>query len=79
MTRNSGAFLVRWATLHTKAKHGGLTCYPAEHARLKDHVAQMDGQLDAQIQEGGKHVADFGLSRVHSARVSLHHWESGLT
>lgn len=30
-----------------------LTDYSEEHARLKDHVAQMDGQLDSQIQEGG--------------------------
>lgn len=41
----------------------------AEHARLKDHIAQMDGQLDAQIQEGGKHVAGFGLSLVHFCAV----------
>lgn len=24
------------------------------HARLKEHVASMDGQLDAMIQEGGE-------------------------
>lgn len=24
------------------------------HARLKEHIARMDGQLDAAIQEGGK-------------------------
>lgn len=29
-----------------------LTCI-TEHARLKDYVSSMDGQLDAQIQEGG--------------------------
>lgn len=29
----------------------------------------MDGQLDAQIQEGGKHVAGFGLSLVHFCAV----------
>lgn len=25
-----------------------------DHAKLKEHVSQMEGQLDAQIQEGGK-------------------------
>lgn len=34
----------------------------AEHARLKDHVGQMDGQLDARVQEGGK------LSNLKSLR-----------
>lgn len=30
-----------------------------EHARLKEHVAYMEGQLDAQIQEGGKYLSFF--------------------
>lgn len=25
-----------------------------EHSRLKDYIAQLDGKLDAKIQEGGK-------------------------
>lgn len=25
----------------------------SDHAKLKDHVATMEGQLDAQVQEGG--------------------------
>ena len=32
----------------------------AEHARLKDYVSSMDGQLDAQIQEGGMIFFFFG-------------------
>jgi hypothetical protein len=30
-----------------------LTVYP-DHARLKEHVANMDGGLEAKINEGGK-------------------------
>lgn len=35
----------------------------AEHARLKDYIASMEGQLDAQIQEGGKWLFFFFLCR----------------
>jgi ATP-binding cassette subfamily C (CFTR/MRP) protein 1 len=28
--------------------------YSLDHARLKDHVASMDGGLEAKIHEGGK-------------------------
>lgn len=34
--------------------HEILTDVCVDHARLKEHVSQMEGQLDAQIQEGGK-------------------------
>jgi hypothetical protein len=32
-----------------------LTLCATEHARLKDHVASMNGGLEAKIHEGGKH------------------------
>lgn len=46
-----------------------LTDYLAEHARLKDHVAQMEGQLDARVQEGGEYLQPGG---VLPCRQSLH-------
>ncbi|RDH29488.1 P-loop containing nucleoside triphosphate hydrolase protein [Aspergillus welwitschiae] len=42
-----------------------------EHARLKDHVAQMDGQLDAQIQEGGSNLSQGQRQLVSLARALL--------
>ncbi|EAW12826.1 ATP-binding cassette glutathione S-conjugate transporter YCF1 [Aspergillus clavatus NRRL 1] len=42
-----------------------------EHARLKDHVAQMDGQLDAQIQEGGSNLSQGQRQLVSVARALL--------
>ncbi|RAH75359.1 ATP-binding cassette glutathione S-conjugate transporter YCF1 [Aspergillus aculeatinus CBS 121060] len=42
-----------------------------EHARLKDHVAQMDGQLDAQVQEGGSNLSQGQRQLVSLARALL--------
>ncbi|GAQ44111.1 hypothetical protein AtubIFM55763_002709 [Aspergillus tubingensis] len=42
-----------------------------EHARLKDHIAQMDGQLDAQIQEGGSNLSQGQRQLVSLARALL--------
>ncbi len=62
----------------------------AEHARLKDHVASMNGGLEARIHEGGKLYTvsyEFNIHRhclVASAFVSriliqfLGEWENGL-
>ncbi|KAJ5280205.1 Metal resistance protein YCF1 [Penicillium angulare] len=42
-----------------------------DHARLKDHVAQMDGQLDAGIQEGGSNLSQGQRQLVSLARALL--------
>ncbi|PYH93177.1 P-loop containing nucleoside triphosphate hydrolase protein [Aspergillus ellipticus CBS 707.79] len=42
-----------------------------EHARLKDHIAQMDGQLDAQIMEGGSNLSQGQRQLVSLARALL--------
>ncbi|KAF9894054.1 hypothetical protein FE257_009027 [Aspergillus nanangensis] len=42
-----------------------------EHARLKDHVAQMDGQLDARVQEGGSNLSQGQRQLVSLARALL--------
>jgi ABC-type multidrug transport system fused ATPase/permease subunit len=42
-----------------------------EHARLKEHVAQMDGQLDALIQEGGSNLSQGQRQLVSVARALL--------
>ncbi|GAB1197901.1 hypothetical protein APSETT444_007206 [Aspergillus pseudonomiae] len=42
-----------------------------EHARLKDHVASMDGQLDARIQEGGSNLSQGQRQLVSLARALL--------
>ncbi|KAA8641843.1 hypothetical protein EYZ11_011255 [Aspergillus tanneri] len=42
-----------------------------EHARLKDHVTQMDGQLDARIQEGGSNLSQGQRQLVNLARALL--------
>ncbi|KAI9040636.1 ATP-binding cassette glutathione S-conjugate transporter YCF1 [Aspergillus affinis] len=42
-----------------------------EHARLKDHVAQMEGQLDARIQEGGSNLSQGQRQLVNLARALL--------
>ncbi|KAJ5754674.1 Metal resistance protein YCF1 [Penicillium manginii] len=42
-----------------------------DHAKLKDHVAQMDGQLDTQIQEGGSNLSQGQRQLVSLARALL--------
>ncbi|KAE8148597.1 P-loop containing nucleoside triphosphate hydrolase protein [Aspergillus avenaceus] len=42
-----------------------------EHARLKEHVASMDGQLDARIQEGGSNLSQGQRQLVSLARALL--------
>ncbi|OGM42604.1 ABC metal ion transporter [Aspergillus bombycis] len=42
-----------------------------QHARLKDHVASMDGQLDARIQEGGSNLSQGQRQLVSLARALL--------
>ncbi|CAG8043220.1 unnamed protein product [Penicillium salamii] len=42
-----------------------------DHARLKDHVSQMEGQLDAQIQEGGSNLSQGQRQLVNLARALL--------
>ncbi|KAJ6132369.1 hypothetical protein N7471_007584 [Penicillium samsonianum] len=42
-----------------------------DHARLKDHVSRMDGQLDAQIQEGGSNLSQGQRQLVSLARALL--------
>ncbi|KAJ9304029.1 hypothetical protein DTO217A2_6481 [Paecilomyces variotii] len=42
-----------------------------EHARLKDHVAGMEGQLDAQINEGGSNLSQGQRQLVSLARALL--------
>ena len=50
MTLNSGAYLV---SLDLALKHVELTAFISGHARLKDHVSGMPGQLNATVNEGG--------------------------
>lgn len=57
MTQSCGVFLVSLAhVFEMEFCHIlQLTCFvKTEHARLRDHVASMPGQLDAQVHEGGK-------------------------
>ncbi|KAJ6142209.1 hypothetical protein N7497_011308 [Penicillium chrysogenum] len=42
-----------------------------DHARLKDHVSRMDGQLDTQIQEGGSNLSQGQRQLVSLARALL--------
>ncbi|RLM00925.1 hypothetical protein CFD26_108711 [Aspergillus turcosus] len=42
-----------------------------DHARLKDHVARMEGQLDAPIQEGGSNLSQGQRQLVSVARALL--------
>ncbi|KAL4890362.1 P-loop containing nucleoside triphosphate hydrolase protein [Aspergillus ambiguus] len=42
-----------------------------EHARLKDHVAHMEGQLDARVQEGGSNLSQGQRQLVSLARALL--------
>ncbi|GFF33953.1 metal resistance protein YCF1 [Aspergillus lentulus] len=42
-----------------------------EHARLREHVAQMDGQLDTLIQEGGSNLSQGQRQLVSVARALL--------
>ncbi|KAG2416141.1 hypothetical protein HFD88_007333 [Aspergillus terreus] len=42
-----------------------------EHARLKDHVASMEGQLDARVQEGGSNLSQGQRQLVSLARALL--------
>lgn len=50
-TRSFGVHLVRVPLLRLEDLKTDNV--PVEHARLKDHVANMEGQLDAAIHEGG--------------------------
>jgi ATP-binding cassette subfamily C (CFTR/MRP) protein 1 len=43
----------------------------ADHARLKDHVAGMEGKLDAQINEGGSNLSQGQRQLVSLARALL--------
>ncbi len=43
----------------------------AEHARLKDHVASMEGGLEAKIHEGGKQCLFFFISLSHPHGVGF--------
>ncbi|KAL4870359.1 hypothetical protein BDV12DRAFT_60801 [Aspergillus spectabilis] len=42
-----------------------------EHARLKDHVSQMEGQLDAHVQEGGSNLSQGQRQLISLARALL--------
>ncbi|KAI7379507.1 ATP-binding cassette glutathione S-conjugate transporter, partial [Hortaea werneckii] len=42
-----------------------------DHARLRDHVASMDGQLDAQLNEGGSNLSQGQRQLVSLARALL--------
>ncbi|KAJ5381565.1 Metal resistance protein YCF1 [Penicillium cataractarum] len=42
-----------------------------DHAKLKDHVTSMEGQLDAQIQEGGSNLSQGQRQLVSLARALL--------
>ncbi|EPS34615.1 hypothetical protein PDE_09579 [Penicillium oxalicum 114-2] len=42
-----------------------------DHAKLKDHVASMEGQLDAQVQEGGSNLSQGQRQLVSLARALL--------
>jgi len=42
-----------------------------DHAKLKEHIAQMDGQLDTQIQEGGSNLSQGQRQLVSLARALL--------
>jgi ABC-type multidrug transport system fused ATPase/permease subunit len=42
-----------------------------DHAKLKDHITGMEGQLDAQIQEGGSNLSQGQRQLVSLARALL--------
>ncbi|KAL4784625.1 P-loop containing nucleoside triphosphate hydrolase protein [Aspergillus varians] len=42
-----------------------------EHARLKDHVSQMNGQLDTHVQEGGSNLSQGQRQLISLARALL--------
>lgn len=78
-TWSSGVYLVCFKCLQAKSPKCSILTffffflYFSDHAKLKDHVATMEGQLDAQIQEGGMSFFFFGafLSfRVKSKNIS---------
>lgn len=46
---------------------------PIDHARLKEHVAKMEGGLEARIHEGGKYLDTSNLSHSFGSYCHLHH------
>lgn len=55
LTRYSN--ISRWLGTNTNKAY-------TDHARLKDHVAGMDGGLEAKLNEGGKHLVSTSLLLV---------------
>lgn len=58
--------------LDPRHAHGDMELWSVlEHARLKDHIASMEGQLDARIQEGGSNLSQGQRQLVSLARALL--------